>query len=50
MPKIEVEIPDAEYQIIAKIAENLGLTVETLMQQETDRTIELISCWIQRVT
>lgn len=46
--KIQVEIPNAEYDIISKIAAKLGLTAETLMQQETDRTIETLSCWLQR--
>lgn len=46
--KVEVEIPNAEYDIIEKIAHKLGLTAETLIQQETDRTVKTLSCWIQR--
>jgi hypothetical protein len=48
MVKIEVEIPEAEHIIIAKIATKLGLSVQAVIQQETDRTIETLSCWLQR--
>lgn len=48
MPKIEVKIPQAEYDVIAEIAKKLGLVVETLIQQETDRSVETISAWLQR--
>jgi hypothetical protein len=48
MAKIEVEIPEYEHTIIAKIATKLGLSVQALLQQETDRTIETLSCWLQR--
>jgi len=48
MVKIEVEIPEYEHTLIAKIAAKLGLGVQALIQQETDRTIETLSCWLQR--
>ena len=46
--KIQVEIPNTEYGIIAKIAKKLGLSVETLMQQEVNASITTISVWLQR--
>jgi hypothetical protein len=48
MPKFEVEIPQVEYELLAKIAHGLGLDVQKLIQQETDRSIEAVSCWLQR--
>ena len=48
MVKIQVEIPQAEYDIIVKAAEKQGLNAQALMQQETDRIVETISVWIQR--
>lgn len=48
MPKIEVEIEQTEYDIIAKIAEKLGTTVQVLIQQETDASLTTISTWLQR--
>lgn len=46
--KVEVEIPKVEYDIISKIAHELGLTAETLIQQEVDASITTISVWLQR--
>lgn len=48
MVKVEIEISQAEYDIVAKIAEKMGLDAQKLMQQETIRTIETISVWTQR--
>jgi uncharacterized tellurite resistance protein B-like protein len=49
MVKKEVEIPQVEYDMISEVAEKLGLSVETLIQQEVDRSIETVSCWMQRI-
>jgi hypothetical protein len=48
MPKIEIEVPKCEYDIIADIAKKLGVPAQTLFQQQIDRDIEDISCWVQR--
>jgi len=48
MPKIEIEIPQAEYSIFEDIARKLGLDVETLIQQETDQAIRSACVWLQR--
>ena len=48
MPKIEIEIPQAEYDIIGEIARKLGVSIKTIVQQEMDASIQTVSCWIQR--
>ena len=48
MPKIEVDIAQAEYDVIAEVAQKLGLPVETLIQQEVDAALTTISVWTQR--
>jgi hypothetical protein len=48
MTKIMIDIPQTEYELISKVAEKLGLSVETLMQQEIDQDIITISAWTQR--
>lgn len=48
MPKIEVEIPQTEYDIIGEIARELDISVETLIQQEVDASIDAVSVWLQR--
>jgi hypothetical protein len=48
MPKVEIEIPEAEYEIFAEIAKELGLPIETLVQQEIDQALTNISVWVQR--
>jgi len=48
MPKIEIEIPQAEYDIIGEIARKLGVSIKTIVQQEIDASIQTVSCWIQR--
>ena len=49
MPKIEVDIAQAEYDVIAEVAQKLGLPVETLIQQEVDAALTTISVWVQRM-
>lgn len=48
MVKIEIDIPQNEYEIISKVAEKLGLNVQTLIQQEVDADLTSISAWMQR--
>ncbi len=50
MVKIEVEIPQTEYSIITKAAENLRLKPETLIQQEVDHAVATISVWAERLS
>ena len=48
MPKVEVEIPQAEYDLIREAAWKLNIPAETLIQQEVDAALTTISVWIQR--
>jgi hypothetical protein len=48
VPKIEVNVPEAEHAVITEIARKLGLTVETLIQQEVDQALATASVWLQR--
>jgi len=48
MPKVKVDIPQAEYTMICEAAWKLGLPVKTLIQQEVDAILTTISVWIQR--
>jgi flagellar biosynthesis regulator FlaF len=48
MPKVEIEIPKLEFEIISECARKLGLPVKQLIQQELDAALLSISVWIQR--
>jgi hypothetical protein len=48
MIRMSVKIPEAEFQILAKIAQALGLAVETLLQQSVDQDLTQMSIWVQR--
>ena len=55
MATVDVEIPQAEYEILQQIAEKLGLLdsdnypcVRVLIQQEIDHALTSISAWLQR--
>lgn len=48
MPKIEIEIPEADYEILAETAKSLGLSIRTLVQQEIDQALSNMSAWVQR--
>jgi hypothetical protein len=48
MPKIEVEIEQANYDILEQIAMKLGLPVDFLIQQEVDNAVLAASVWLQR--
>jgi predicted DNA-binding ribbon-helix-helix protein len=48
MVKIEVEIPQNDYDVLAEVAEKIGLTVQKLIQQEIDEDLTNISAWMER--
>lgn len=48
MPKVEIEIPQTELDLIREAAWKLGIKAEQLIQQEVDAFLTSVSVWIQR--
>ena len=48
MVKIEVEVPEGQYETLKRIAEKVGLPVERLIQQSIDQDLANADCWLER--
>jgi uncharacterized tellurite resistance protein B-like protein len=48
MVKIEIDIQEAEYEIITKIAEKMGISVEGLIQQAVNQELAEMTILLQR--
>jgi uncharacterized tellurite resistance protein B-like protein len=48
MVKIEIDIKEAEYEIITKIAEKMGISVEGLIQQAVNQEFAEMTILLQR--
>jgi hypothetical protein len=48
MVKIEVDINQDDCELLLKVAEKLGLPVQTLIQQEIDGDLANIGAWMER--
>jgi len=46
---IDVDVGEAEFEILAQAAKKLGLSVKALVQQELDAALVSISVWAQRL-
>ena len=48
MPKIEIEIPPSDFEILLKIADKVGVSVEKLIAQEVDESLTNAVAWVER--
>lgn len=48
MVKIEIDVQEAEYEIIAKVAEKTGISVEGLIQQAVNQELAEMTILLQR--
>ena len=48
MRKVELEISDAHWQMLKKVADRLGLSVKDLLQQELDQALTNAEVWLER--
>jgi len=48
MKKVELEISDAHWQMLKKVADKLGLSIEDLLQQELNESLANIEIWCER--
>jgi hypothetical protein len=48
MVKIEIDIQEAEYEIITEIAEKMGISIEGLIQQAVNQELAEMTILLQR--
>jgi hypothetical protein len=48
MAKVEIEIPQGQYELLCEIAQKVGVPVEKLIQQETDEALNNACVWAER--
>ena len=48
MPKVSLEIKDSDFERLSGVAKKIGVTVETLCQQELDDALTNAVCWLER--
>jgi hypothetical protein len=48
MPKIEIEVPQCQYDILNDVAKKVGISAEKLIAQEVSETLDNVCAWCER--
>jgi hypothetical protein len=48
MPKIEVDIPQCQYDLLKDIAKKVGISTEKLLMQEVASAVDNACAWAER--
>ena len=48
MPKIEIEIPPSDFEVLSEIAKKVGCSVDALVQREVDDALTNAVAWVER--
>jgi len=46
--KVNVEVPQSDFEILTKIAKKVGVSVEKLISQEANESLTNAIAWIER--